>query len=209
MTRVKICGITNLEDALAAVELGADELGFNFYDKSPRYVSPHQAAAITMNLPDSVLAVGVFVNESQERILETVAVAGLDAVQLHGGESHAFVALLNRATSAQIIKVIRPKDKYDLGDIIDFDAHAILVDSYSPDEFGGTGRQVDLELARDIWTFQPCVYLAGGLAADNVGDAIRQVWPYAVDACSRLELSPGKKDRDRVAAFIAAAKGAL
>jgi phosphoribosylanthranilate isomerase len=207
--RMKICGITNLEDALAAVELGADDLGFNFYEKSPRYITPERAREMIDALPDGVHKVGVFVNESQERILEIVEIAGLDAIQLHGDEGYDFVTRLHRSTDKEVIKAIRPRTYSDLCDAIDFDAHAILLDSFSPQNYGGSGKRSDWKLAKELWTMVPCIYLAGGLSADNVAEAIREVAPFGVDACSRLESSPGKKDRDKVAAFIKAVKEAL
>jgi phosphoribosylanthranilate isomerase len=207
--RIKICGITNLEDARSAVELGADDLGFNFYQKSPRYITPEHAREIIDQLPDTVFKVGVFVNESHERILEIAEMVGLDAVQLHGDEDRDFVTRLHRSTDKEVIKAIRPRNYNDLCNAIDFDADAILLDSFSPEEYGGSGVRSDWKLARDLWGMVPCIYLAGGLSADNVGDAIREVLPFGVDACSRLESSPGKKDRDKVAAFIKAAKEAL
>lgn len=207
--RIKVCGITNIEDALSAVDLGADDLGFNFYKKSRRFITPEQAREIIRELPDSVFKVGVFVNESQERILEIVELTGLDAIQLHGDESHEFVSRLHRNTNKEIIKAIRPKNYNDVCDAVDFEADAIMLDSYSPGEYGGNGKQSDWKLAHDLWGMVPCLYLAGGLSADNVANAIRKVWPFGVDACSRLESSPGKKDPKKVAAFIKAAKEAI
>lgn len=204
--RVKVCGITNLEDALSAVELGADDLGFNFYENSQRYITPEKAWEIVKELPNNVLKVGVFVNESQERILEIVELVQLDAVQLHGDESYEFVSRLRQTTDKEIIKAIRARNFNDVCDAIDFDAHAILLDSFSTGGYGGSGKQSDWTLARHLWVMVPCMYLAGGLGPDNVANAIREVWPFGVDACSRLESSPGKKDPKKVAAFIKAAK---
>ena len=207
--RVKICGITNLDDALVAVTAGADELGFNFYRKSPRYIPPSDAREIIKGLPAETVKVGVFVNQSLEEILKIANQVGLDAIQLHGNESYEFVSQLHRKTAKEIIKAVRPEDGLDLGDIMDFDAHAIMVDASSGDKFGGSGRLADWDFARDVWTMHGTVYLAGGLSEANVGEAVRYVKPYAIDACSRLESSPGKKDPDKVAAFIKAAKQAI
>jgi phosphoribosylanthranilate isomerase len=207
--RVKICGITNLEDAMVAIEAGADELGFNFYEKSPRYISPDEARKIVEDLPGTVIKIGVFVNEDMERILEIADKVRLDAIQLHGNESHKFVSQLRGSTKKEIIKAVRSDEGLDLGDIIDFDAHAIMVDSSSEGKFGGTGQLADWDFAKGVWTTPVAVYLAGGLSDTNVAEAVRYVTPYAVDACSRLESSPGKKDPTKVAAFIKAAKEAI
>lgn len=207
MTFVKICGITNLEDALVAVKAGADELGFNFYPKSPRYIEPAKVREITDQLPKDIHKVGVFVNESRERILEIVDIAGLNAIQLHGDEGHSFVTALHRATEKEIIKAIRVTPDFDLVDVIDFDAHAILLDSFSKDEYGGSGKRFDWQIAKDVWTMIGCLYLAGGISIDNVKEAIREVRPYAIDACSSVESSPGKKNHEKLQEFIAAAKG--
>ena len=207
--RVKICGITNLEDALAAVRAGADELGFNFYEKSPRYIPPVDARKIIKRLPKATIMIGVFVNETLDRILQVAEQVGLDAIQLHGNESHEFVSQLRRKTSKEIIKAVRPDDGLGLDDIVEFDADAIMVDSPSNGNFGGTGQLTDWNFAKDVWAMPVAVYLAGGLSETNVAAAVRFVTPYAVDACSRLESSPGKKDAVKVEAFIIAAKGAI
>ena len=208
-TRVKICGITNLEDAQHAVESGADELGFNFYEKSPRYISPQNARAITDKLPSSVFKVGVFVGESIDKILKTSEIAGLDAIQLHGDESYEYVTELHSRTKIEIIKAVRVDPDFDWSNAMDFDAHAILFDGFSNDEYGGSGNRFDWKIAADAIVMIPYLYLAGGLSADNVAEAIKIVRPYAVDVASGVESSPGKKDPEKVAAFIKAAKEAL
>ena len=208
-TRVKICGITNLEDARYAVESGADELGFNFYKKSPRYISPQNAKAIIEKLPPSVFKVGVYVNESIKNILRTSKIAGLDAIQLHGDESYEYVTDLHSRTKIEIIKAVRVDPDFDWRNAMDFDAHAILFDGFSNDEYGGSGNRFDWKIAEDAVVMIPYLYLAGGLSADNAAEAIRTVRPYAVDVASGVESSPGKKDPEKVAAFIKAAKEAL
>lgn len=208
MTKVKICGITNLEDALAAADAGADALGFNFYKKSPRYVEPTKAPSIIDELSNDVETVGVFVNESLETLLKIVEISGVSAIQLHGDETHAFVTSLHRATSKEIIKAIRVSPDLDLAEVVDFDSHAILLDSFSKDEYGGSGRQFDWKIAQNISTMIGCLYLAGGISIENVGDAIRTVRPYGVDVCSSLESSPGKKDQRKVKMFIEAVRRA-
>lgn len=207
--RIKICGITNLEDARMAVELGADELGFNFYEKSPRYIKPETAREIVADLPAVVFKVGVFVNESQERIIEIVKLVGLDGIQIHGDETSDFATRLHELTGKMVIKAFRAKSVDEINDALAFDADAILLDGYRNDVYGGSGKLADWQIAKDLSARSTCVYLAGGLSSENVDEAIRQVHPYAVDACSGLESSPGKKDPKKVAAFIKAAKEAL
>src|SRR5690349_14390789 len=138
MTLVKICGISNLEDAHAAVNAGADELGFNFYPKSPRYMEPAKTRDIIDQLSEEIYKVGVFVNERTEKILEIVDIAGLDAIQLHGDEDPSFVTDLQQATEKEIIKAFRVTPDFDAEKVIEFDAHAILLDSFSKNEYGGS-----------------------------------------------------------------------
>jgi phosphoribosylanthranilate isomerase len=207
MTKVKICGITNLEDALMSVRYGADMLGFNFYSGSKRYLTPDDARLIVDQLPITSGNVGVFVNEPIERVLEIADFVGLDAIQLHGDEEPAYVRRLN--TSKAIIKAIRPRSFAEACAALDFDCDAILMDSYSAKDFGGTGSTGNWQAARAVWGLVPMLYLAGGLTTENVADAIRTVSPYAVDVTSGVESAPGKKDLAKVAAFIKAAKEAV
>ncbi len=206
MTRVKICGITNIEDALKAQFLGADELGFNFYENSPRYIAPDMAAEIIAGLSSEIAKVGVFVNASAESILEIVAIAGLDSIQIHGDEEPGFVRHLRSLTDKLIIKAIRAKPDLEVDDAVKFDANAILIDSYFAEEYGGSGRTFDWEIAGAIAGLVERVYLAGGLTPENVSEAIQTVNPYAVDVASGVESSPGKKDPARVEEFIRAVK---
>ncbi len=207
--QIKICGLTNIEDARLAADLGADQLGFNFYQKSPRYISPGDARAIIDRLPERVLKVGVFVNESVENILAIVRSARLDAVQLHGDEDAAFVTELRRDRSIMIIRAVRVKPKMTAAEATHPEVDAILLDSYSTTERGGTGETFDWTFASEVKAIFPEIYLAGGLSPENVADAISAIRPYAVDACSRLESEPGKKDHEKVAAFIKAVKEAI
>lgn len=194
---VKVCGITNREDARAAVEAGAGALGFNFYPKSPRYITPAAAAAISAAVPAGVLKVGVFVNEPLAP--EIVAEANLDIAQLHGDEGAADVP-----AGLRVWKAIRVNEQFRIEDVESFPAEAFLLDT--PTElFGGSGHTFDWSRARGA--SRP-ILLAGGLDAENVGTAIRIAQPWGVDACSRLESSPGKKDHSRMARFIAAALAA-
>ena len=203
---VKVCGITNLEDALAAVEAGADALGFNFYRQSPRYITPDAARHITRQLPFTVMSVGVFVNESEPIDVARIAdAAGLTAVQLHGDESPEYCSQLR---DRFIIKAVRARDDFEPQVVSEYGTDAILLDAYATDMHGGTGRMVDWEVARRVRELVPQLFLAGGLSPENVADAIAAVDPYAVDACSSLESAPGRKDTQRVAEFVAAARRA-
>lgn len=202
MTLVKICGITNLEDALACAEAGAGALGFNFYTRSPRYVSPVEARRITVQLPASVLTVGVFVNEeSPGRVEELAARAGVAAVQLHGDEPAAYCRALG---GRLVIKALRVSTDFAPESALSCGTQAVLLDAYSRDLYGGTGDVCDWSAARAVRALVPRLFLAGGLGPENVTEAVRAVAPYAVDACSRLERAPGLKDAARVRAFVAA-----
>jgi phosphoribosylanthranilate isomerase len=210
MTFVKICGITNLADAQYAVDSGADQLGFNFYERSPRYISPHDARNIVDELPISSGNVGVFVNKDIERVLEIASFVGLDGIQLHGDEDEPYVKDLLKRTDKFIVKAFRVSSRVVLDNAIESRTPYILLDGYSPNEQGGTGTNFDWDVAGDITFLRPeSVYLAGGLTPENVAEAIRTVGPYAVDVASGVESSKGKKDPDKVAAFIKAAKEAL
>lgn len=208
-TKVKICGITNIEDARHTVACGADMLGFNFYRKSKRFVSPSSAREIVADLPQIVVKVGVFVNEGIEKIVATAAETKLDAVQLHGEELPGFVDQLRLNLSLPIIKAFRVAGKHLVEEIARYRVDSVLLDAHSTKDRGGTGETFDWEIAKIVTDIIPKTYLAGGLSPENVAEAISIVKPYAVDACSLLESAPGRKDRDKVARFIAAAKGAL
>lgn len=201
---IKVCGITNLEDALAAVELGADALGFNFYRRSPRYVAPEDARRIVEQLPGAVMSVGVFVNEGEPEEVASVADAvGLTMVQLHGDESPQYCRALR---GRFVIKALRATDDFDPQSVREYETDAILLDAYTSGARGGTGRVVDWEVAKRVRELVPQLFLAGGLSPENVAAAIAVVEPYAVDACSSLESAPGRKDRERMRAFVAAAR---
>lgn len=206
MTKVKICGITNLEDAQIALELGADELGFNFYAGSSRYIAPDAAREIVGKLPNGTFATGVFVNMSIAGILEVAKKVGLTAVQLHGDEDRDFVREIRNRAGIKIIKVIRLGSSAAFSHNPFLDAHAILLDTFSATERGGTGQTFDWALAKELSELFSIVYLAGGLNAENVGDAIRAVKPYAVDVASGVESSPGKKDAEKMKRFIEAVR---
>lgn len=200
--RVKICGITRLDDALHAVHCGADALGFVFYERSPRCVSPEQVRTMIAALPPLVTTVGLFVNQTAEIIRQVVAHCGLDVVQLHGDEPPEVCRAL---APCRVIKALRLRDAESLRDLEHFPASAILLDAWVPDRFGGTGHRCDWQLAAEVAAGHT-VMLAGGLAPDCVAEAVRRVRPYAVDVSSGVESAPGVKDPEKVAAFICEAK---
>jgi phosphoribosylanthranilate isomerase len=206
MAFVKICGITNLEDALLSAAAGADALGFNFYRPSPRFIEPLAAREIIDRLPGNVLTVGVFVNEPTPEAVERIASdAGVAAVQLHGDESPEYCRALR---SRYVIKVLTAGNDFEPQRALDYEVQAIMLDTSDPQLRGGTGRVMDWSVARRTRALVPRLFLAGGLAAENVRYAIAAVDPYGVDACSRLEISPGKKVPERLEAFVKAARAA-
>lgn len=202
MVRVKICGITSLEDALMAVEAGADALGFVFHEQSPRHVTPEDAAGIIAGLPPFVQTVGLFVNRPLEFVNETAARCRLDLVQLHGDEPPEFCDAVER----RVIKAFRVKDVTSLDPIKNYRVAAHLLDAYSPKAYGGTGLTFNWDIAAVAKEFGP-VILAGGLTPDNVREAVEVVTPYAVDVSGGVESAPGKKDVAKVREFIRLAKG--
>lgn len=189
---VKICGITNREDALAAVEAGASAVGFNFYRESPRYISPTGASMIAAKIPANVWKVGIFVNETPETIARIALDAGLDVAQLYG---------TSEARGIRIWRAIQANESL-LSHINDETAEAVLLDTPSDDLHGGTGASFDWSRAKGL---PKNIIIAGGLDASNVRRAIEQAQPWGVDACSRLEKSPGLKDHDKVREFVKAA----
>lgn len=205
MTRIKICGITTPEDALTAVEAGADALGFVFYKESPRHIFPEEAARIINLLPPFVQAVGLFVNETPETVNQISRFCRLGLVQLHGDETPECCRQIEQRT----IKAFRVRGLTCLDPIADFRLSGCLLDAYSPSFYGGTGTSFNWEIAREAVRRSHRIVLAGGLTPDNVAEAIRQVGPYAVDVSSGVESTPGKKDADKVRQFIRNAKEAL
>jgi phosphoribosylanthranilate isomerase len=201
--RVKICGITNWADARRAIAGGAELLGFNFYKGSPRYITPARARRIVRRLPKGVAAVGVFVNETEEKMIETARVVGLDQLQLHGDESPAMVARLAR--TLPVIKAVRVRKPFRAAQLAPYKrASALLLDGYDRRARGGTGRTFDWEIARRAGR-NGRIFLAGGLTPENIGDAIRAAKPYAVDVCSGVEARPGKKDPAKMRNLLRAA----
>ena len=200
MTRVKVCGITDLGDALAALEAGADMLGFNFYARSPRYVTPAAARKIIERLPDGVSCVGVFVNEPTPAEVERIArAAGLGAVQLHGDETPEYCQSLRDLTT---IKALRVGTDYTPESAAAYETDAILLDAYVAGERGGTGHTFDWTLATLTRERVPKLFLAGGLNPENVAQAVAAVRPYAVDVCSGVETSPGRKSPELMRRFV-------
>lgn len=209
MVKIKICGITNLDDARAAIEAGADMLGFIFYRPSPRFIEPEQARRIidSIKRDSEFIPVGVFVDEPLESLTEIVNTSGVDSAQLHGDESVAYCAdLKSRLNGTIIIKALRVSGSFESVAATDYSVDAIMLDAFHDKLRGGTGETIDWETARKTRELVPRLYLSGGLAPENVAEAIELVQPYAVDACSRLELSPGRKDLSLVRAFVRAAR---
>ena len=202
--RVKICGITNIEDARHASACGADALGFVFYLGSPRYVDPEQARGIIAELPPLVTTVGLFVNETPARVREAVEFCGLDAVQLHGDETPEQC----QYPPHRVIKALRLNDRIENGVFASYQVSSLLLDAYVPDQFGGTGKKCDWQRAAEV-AAKYRIILAGGLTPDNVAEAIQQVHPYGVDVSSGVEKKAGQKDPEKVAKFIRMAKEAF
>ncbi len=198
-TRVKVCGMTRIEDALKAVELGADAVGFIFYKKSPRAVTATKVKSIIKELPPFVHRVGVFVNESAETINAVQEKLGLDLVQLHGDESPAFC----RKIHSRVLKAIRVNDASSLVALEKFKVDGFLLDTFHPGAYGGTGKVFDWKLAKQARKFGSII-VAGGLTPDNVSEAINKSRPYGVDVSSGVEKEPGKKDFKKLRAFFAA-----
>ena len=203
--KIKICGITNVEDAAVAVRAGADALGFVMYRNSPRWIEPAVARAIIAGLPPFVSAVGVFVNEEAERVRTFMDECGFALAQLHGDESAMYCQNLGRP----VLKVVRLKDRDACLAMAEFQGHAnvrgFLIDTFSDHAYGGTGQTVDWALAHEA-ARSAMIILAGGLNPTNVAEAVQAVRPYGVDVSSGVERSPGKKDPDKVKAFIEAAR---
>jgi len=201
MTLIKICGITNLDDALAAVQAGADALGFNFYKPSPRYITPQHAREVVEQLPESVLTVGVFVNEESPDVVQSIASeAGIGALQLHGDETPTYCRDL--AADYYVIKTFAVSDSFDVQTAKAYEVEAIMLDTKHNSLRGGTGRVFDWSIAQQAASTIPKLFLAGGLSPENIENAVETVRPFAVDACSALEDSPGKKNHDRMRVFV-------
>jgi phosphoribosylanthranilate isomerase len=202
--RVKICGITDARDAHDAVEAGADALGFMFYKDSPRCLPLPVAAQIIRMLPPFVAKVGVFVNPTAEEVRRAIEGCGLDTLQFHGDEPPEFC----RGFGLKVIKAFRVRDTDSLKPLPGYDREAWLLDTHVDGKLGGTGQRFNWELAATAASHGRPVILAGGLTPHNVAEAVRWVKPYGVDVSSGVESAPGRKDVDKVRAFIEAARGA-
>jgi phosphoribosylanthranilate isomerase len=196
VVRVKICGITNLDDAMAAVEWGADALGFVFAP-SPRQVTLKQASRVVAESPPFICKVGVFVNSNLETVREVMNICNLDLAQLHGSESPDFC----QALSPRVIKSFRVKNESVLALLPQYKVSAYLLDSYDPQLVGGTGQVFNWDIAKKAIQYGRII-LSGGLSPDNVCQAIAKVHPYAVDVSSGVESSPGKKDHGKLCTFL-------
>lgn len=204
-TRIKVCGITRLEDALLAAELGADALGFNFYRPSPRYIAPEAARAIIQRLPPFVMPVGVFANEKDmDRIAAIAEEAGVGGIQLHGPQ---FPEVAAPPAGCLLIRAVAVGEDFKAESLAALKANAFLLDACHPQLMGGTGMQFDWKLARDADRYG-AIILAGGLNPGNVGRAMKEVRPYAVDVATGVESAPGKKDPALLRAFFAAVQEA-
>jgi phosphoribosylanthranilate isomerase len=199
--KVKICGITNLEDALLCEKLGADAIGFIFYDKSKRYIQPNSAKEIIKMLSPFTLKVGVFVNESSDKINSTAKLAGLNFVQLHGDEKPELISEIN----LPVIKAFRVNDEFDFRFLEEYKNCYFLLDTYYPKQFGGTGKSFNWELIPKHIAGK--IILSGGISISNIQKIISEVNPYAVDVSSSIEEYPGKKSEKRLKEFFNILKG--
>jgi phosphoribosylanthranilate isomerase len=197
--RVKICGITNLEDALAAFFSGADAIGFVFYKKSPRYIDPIKARNISRILPKKIIKVGVFVDEKEGKIRGISKMCALDMLQFHGSESPEFCS---RFKGYKIIKAFRIEDKLELAKLKKYKTFAYLFDTFSKYKAGGTGRKFDWNLLREKSRIKRPVFLSGGLNIRNIKSALREVNPDWVDVSSSIEYKPGKNDHRKIRNFM-------
>lgn len=200
--KIKICGLTTLEDTLDAIELGADYLGFNFYPDSPRYVSPEQFTDIIQEVPTELKKVGVFVNADPQYVIDIATAFNLDLLQFHGDETPTYCNQFARP----YIKAFRPKDSADLMAIGDYACDYILIDSFVENAYGGTGILGNWELSREAKK-QGALFLSGGLKPENVDIAVQTVKPFAVDVASGVESSLGKKDYRKMEEFIKRVRG--
>jgi phosphoribosylanthranilate isomerase len=209
--RVKICGLTRVDQAVACAELGVDWIGLNFHPASPRYVQPDQAAAIVASLPPSVSPVGVFVDRPVAEVAEIASRTGLAVVQLHGRESPEVVGLLR---PLRVVKAFRLESHAAWARVVDYLAQAatlgcvpdaVLIDSYVAGKLGGTGQTIDDGILDGRPPLDHLI-LAGGLTPDNVAEHVRRVRPWMVDVASGVESAPGCKDLNKVAAFVRAVK---
>lgn len=202
--KVKICGITSPADAQAAISAGADALGLMFYAASPRHISIETAQAIARTVPPFVLRVGVFVNPQPSDVFAAIQLCGLNLLQFHGEEPPDFC----RQFGVMTMKAFRIRDASSLPPMGEYHTDSFLLDSCVPGKEGGTGEKFNWDLALEARKFGKPIFLAGGLTADNVAEAVRKVQPFGVDVSSGVEQSPGKKDARKIQDFIAAVRAA-
>ena len=200
--KVKICGITNLPDGMAAAEAGADLLGFVFYDQSPRSISVEAAAGLIRQLPPFVMKVGVFVNAAEDLVVRAIRECGLNLVQFHGDEPAEYCLQFGLMS----MKAFRVRDAASLQALQNYPTDAWLLDAYSPGKQGGTGETFNWDLALEARAWGRPIFLAGGLTPENVAEAVQRARPFAVDVSSGVEAAPGRKDHAKVRSFIQAAK---
>ena len=193
IVKVKICGLTNYEDAAAAMDMGADLLGFNFYPKSPRFITAEKASDIINKLPGFIDIAGVFVDASLEQIQETISRCQLDWVQLHGDESPQFCRSLG-SLNVRTMKALRVKEKSDIQQAENYFTDAVLLDAFHPEKYGGTGLAFDWNIVGHI---NKRVFLAGGINPDNAEAAV-ELGVYGIDVCSGVEAEPGRKDHRKM-----------
>jgi phosphoribosylanthranilate isomerase len=203
-TQIKICGVTNVADALAVAEAGADMIGLMFYEQSPRYITLATAEKISRALPPFMLRVGVFVNPDETSVTRAIAECGLSLLQFHGDETSDFCTKFGLMS----LKALRVRDAESLKPLENFQTDAFLLDAHSKSGLGGTGEKFNWDLAVEAQKFGKPIFLAGGLTPENVADAVRKVRPFAVDVSSGVESAPGKKDHAKVCAFIQAVRNA-
>lgn len=209
MIKVKICGVTNFDDALLVANLGAEYLGLNFWKDSPRKVSVKMAKDIVSKMPPFVATVGLFVDEPLEEITKIVKKAGLKAVQLHGSETPEYCGQLSLACAVPVIKAFRIQDEQSIEAMKPYTeaVNYFLLDAYVPGEVGGTGATFNWDLAVKAKDLGKPIFLAGGLTPENVTEAIEKVMPFAVDVASGVERLPRRKDYDKMNTFIRKARG--
>ena len=199
MVRVKVCGITNLEDALASLFSGADAIGFVFYKKSPRFIEPIKARNISLILPKKILRVGVFVNEQEARVKRIAKLSQLNILQFHGDESPAYC---RKFKSYRVIKAFAVNKDFNLSEILKYKTFAYLFDTFSKEKFGGTGKKFNWNLLRNIDKIKNQIFLSGGLTSVNVVKAIKKLHPDWVDVSTSVEVKPGKKGHKKIVSFI-------
>jgi phosphoribosylanthranilate isomerase len=202
--KVKICGVTSVADAQAAGAAGADMIGLNFYEQSPRQISLATAGEISRALPALILRVGVFVNPAEALVMRAISECNLSLLQFHGDETSEFCTQFGLMS----LKTFRIRDAESLNQLANYQTNAFLLDAHSKSGLGGTGEKFNWDLAVEAQKFGKPIFLAGGLTPENVGEAVKKVRPFAVDVSSGVESAPGKKDAAKVRAFITAARAA-